>query len=227
LNGRFVFGVASLAYGIVALQAHHHVVGLLKIAGGAAILLPFTAGIGAALLAAAYLIAALLLVPPIVATPLVYNPWGNVFEQLCLLTGALLVFAGFSSAVKPRAAQRFGRIMIGACSASFALEQAFYLSATASLVPKWIPPNQMFWAYATTIAFALAAVALIVNRAPLLASRLLTAMIVLFGIIVWVPLIAGSPHALADWSEGAETFAIAGATWILADLLGGRSARRS
>jgi hypothetical protein len=84
----------------------------------------------------------------------------------------------------------------------------------------------MFWAYVTTIAFALAAIALIINQKSLLAARLLTAMIALFGIVVWLPSIVAHPHDLISWSECAETFAIAGATWILADLLTGRAARR-
>jgi hypothetical protein len=106
------------------------------------------------------------------------------------------------------------------CSVSFALEQAFYPQPTVSLVPKWIPPGQMFWAVATTVFFALAAVALVANRMALLAARLLTFMLVMFGLIVWVPLVIAGPHSHTNWSEIAETFAIAGTAWILADLLG-------
>ncbi|MGB9434255.1 MAG: hypothetical protein WBQ89_18565, partial [Candidatus Acidiferrum sp.] len=106
------------------------------------------------------------------------------------------------------------------CAASFTLEQAVYLGATAQLVPKWIPPSQMFWAVATTIAFAAAAMALVTNRMALVATRLLTMMIVSFGLLVWVPLVISDPHNHTNWSENAETFAIAGAAWILADLLG-------
>jgi hypothetical protein len=109
---------------------------------------------------------------------------------------------------------------LGICAASFTFEQAIYLHATATLVPKWLPPSQMFWALATTVLFALAAVALLTNRMALLATRLLTAMLVIFGLVVWVPLVFSGPHSHTNWSETAETFAIAGATWILADLLG-------
>jgi hypothetical protein len=37
---------------------------------------------------------------------------------------------------------------------------------------------------------------------------------------VWVPLLLSNPNSLTNWSETAETFAIAGTAWILADLLG-------
>jgi hypothetical protein len=115
---------------------------------------------------------------------------------------------------------RIGHILLGICAASFALEQAFYLGATAKLVPKWLPPSQMFWAVTTTVLFALAAVALLTNRMALLATRLLTMMLVIFGLLVWMPLLLSDPRNHTNWSETAETFAIAGTAWILADLLG-------
>jgi hypothetical protein len=77
----------------------------------------------------------------------------------------------------------------------------------------------MFWAVTTTGFFALAALALLANRMALLAARLLTMMVVSFGLLVWIPLIFSDPHNHTNWSENAETFAIAGAGWILADLL--------
>lgn len=146
--------------------------------------------------------------------------WGNFFEQFSLVTGAMVVYARLSSALSPESLHRIGRILLGICVTSFALEQAIYLRATANLVPKWVPPSQMFWAETTTVLFALAAVALLANRMALLAARLLTAMVVSFGLLVWVPLILSDPHNHTNWSENAETFAIAGAAWILADLLG-------
>jgi hypothetical protein len=159
-------------------------------------------------------------VPGIVAAPQIYNSWGNFFEQFSLLTGAAIVYARLSSAWSPETLNRIGRVLLGICAASFALEQAIYLDPTAHLVPKWIPPSQMFWAVATSVLFALAAVALLMNRMALLASRLLTMMIVSFGLLVWVPLLISAPHNHTNWSENAETFEIAGAAWILADLLG-------
>src|SRR5207249_5848112 len=114
------------------------------------------------------------LVPGIVAAPQIYNSWGNLFEQFSLLTGAAIVYAHLSSAWSPETLNRIGRVLLGICAASFTLEQAIYLDATVHLVPKWVPPSQMFWAVATTVSFALAAVALLTNRMALLASRLLT-----------------------------------------------------
>ena len=229
--GRHVFGVAALASGLITLAWHDYngwhqprylvyAAAAALIFGGAAIQFPRAAKTGAAVLGAAYLVFALLCVPGIVAKPQIYNSWGNFFEQFSLLTGAAIAYARLSSAWSPETLQRIGRILLGICTVSFTLEQAFYLRATASLVPHWVPPSQMFWAVTTTVLFALASVALLTNRMALLASRLLTMMIVGFGLLVWVPLVLSHPHSHTNWSENAETFTIAGATWILADLLG-------
>jgi hypothetical protein len=134
---------------------------------------------------------------------------------------ALIVFGAtrpndHEEAPKPA---RVGYVFFGVCVVSFAAEQMAYLSATAKLVPKWIPPGQMFWAIATTIAFGLAAVALLSGRSALLASRLLTIMIVGFGLLIWLPAVVSSPHVLFSWTESVETLAIAGAAWIVTDFL--------
>ena len=229
--GRHVFGVAALAFGLITLAWHDYndwhprryiiyAAAAALIFGGAAIQFRRTSKTGAAVLGAVYLVFALQCVPRIVATPQIYNSWGNFFEQFSLVTGAAIVYARLSSPWSPETLNRIGRILLGICAVSFTLEQAFYLRATATLVPKWFPPNQMFWAVTTTVLFALAAVALLTNRMSLLATRLLTMMLVGFGLLVWVPLLLSDPHSHANWSETVETFAIAGTAWILADLLG-------
>jgi hypothetical protein len=236
--GHCVFGLAALGFGLITLIWHdyknwdqwHYLLNAAngpvfvytaaaaQIFGGAAILLraPKT---GAAVLSTVYLVFTLLSIPPIVATPQIYNQWGNFFEQLSLMTGPAIIYASWSSAWSPQMLNRVGRILVGICAISFALEQAIYLDATAKLVPKWLPPGQKFWAITTTVLFALAALALLTNRMALLATRLLTVMILMFGLFVWIPLLLSNPHSHANWSESCETLAIAATAWILADLL--------
>jgi len=229
--GRHVFGVAAVAFGLITLVWHDYngwhqpryvvyAAAAALIFGGAAIQFRRTTKTGAAVLGAVYLVFALQCVPGIVAKPQIYNSWGNFFEQFSLVTGAAIVYARLSSAWSPETLKRIGRILLGVCTASFTLEQAVYFHPTVSLIPKWLPPSQMFWAVTTTVFFALAAVALLTNRMALLATRLLTMMLILFGLLVWVPLLLTDPHSHTSWSETAETFAIAGTAWILADLLG-------
>lgn len=239
--GRHAYGAAAIVLGALALywrnvdawqQLHPrgndpyrefvvYVVAAAAIGGGTAILWRRTAQLGAVVLGALYLVFAVFCVPLIFAAPLVYNSWGNFFEQFSIFSGAVIAYAGLASGRSPSAARiaHLGRTFFGISVVSFALEQAFYLRATADFVPKWIPPGQMFWAVATTIAFALAAVAIVSERQALLASRLLTAMILLFGILIWIPRLFANPHSHFNWSESVENLAIAGVAWILADYL--------
>jgi len=229
--GRHVFGVAALAFGLITLAWHDYngwhqprylvyAAAAALIFSGAAIQFPRTAKTGALVLGAIYLFFSLRCVPGIVAAPRIYNSWGNFFEQFSLVTGAAIVYARLSLRWSRETLNRIGRILLCICTASFTLEQAFYLDPTAKLVPKWLPPSQTFWAVTTTVLFALVAVALLTNRMALLATRLLTMMLVIFGLVVWVPLVVSDPHSHTNWSETVETFAIAGTAWILADLLG-------
>jgi hypothetical protein len=61
----------------------------------------------------------------------------------------------------------------------------------------------------------------------LLASRLNTAMLVGFLLLVWLPALFANPHSFVNWSEGLETLAIAGSAWIVADFLRHRRSAKS
>jgi uncharacterized membrane protein YphA (DoxX/SURF4 family) len=244
--GRHVYGLAAVAFGVIAVAGHDfnswqqirvlgnvphrevllYLAAAIEIFGGVAIQWPQTARAGTFALGAIYLIFALLWAPLIAAKPQVFDLWANFFEQFSLVSGALIVYASFSPGDSERGATaaRIGYICFSICVVSFTLEQLFYLSGTAEFVPKWIPPGQMFWAITTTIAFALAAIALLSGRSALLASRLLTAMIIGFGLLVWLPAPFTDPHKLINWAGNAENLAIAGAAWIVADFLSTRIA---
>jgi uncharacterized membrane protein YphA (DoxX/SURF4 family) len=239
--GRYAFGLAAIAFGIITLVWHDfngwqqirplgnvphreilvYLAAAIELLGGIAILWHRTARTAAIALGVLYLIFALMWVPDIIATPRNYDRWGNFFEQFSLVSGALIVYGtarGSDSARALRAAW-IGYVCFGICVVSFTLEQLFFLSGTASFVPRWIPPGQMFWAIFTTIALALGAIALLSRRSALLASRLLTIMFVGFGLLVWLPAPFGDPHNLMNWAGNAQNLAITGAAWILADFL--------
>ena len=236
--GRYVYGLATFGSGICALVWHNYdtlpavphrgiliyILAIIEILAGVAILWPGTARAGAVALGAIYLLFALLGVPLIIKHPLVYNNFGNFFEQFSYVSGALILYACSGPIALARTSRlaRIGYYSFGICVVSFALEQLFYLSSTASLVPKWIPPGQMFWAIATTSAFALAAIALLTGIMALLASRLNMAMLLGFLLLVWLPALFANPHSFVNWSEGLETLAIAASAWIVADFLGRR-----
>jgi hypothetical protein len=176
--GRHLLGVAAVGFGVIAWRWHdfnewHQLRSLwgapagpawvygaavTEIIGGLAIQARRTAGVGAALLGIVYLIFAVRWIPRIVAGPQVYDGWGNLFEQLALVAGALIVYGSAAEALaRPSKLAKIGYYLFGICVVSFTLEQLVYLEATAGFVPKWIPPSQMFWSVTTTLALALGA----------------------------------------------------------------------
>src|SRR6185437_14581542 len=216
--GRHVYGIAAIGFGIISFVWHDlaapwqqiqvfgnasrhevfiYIVAAIELLGGLAIQWRRTARAGAMLLATIFSIFALLWIPQAIAAPRVYDGYGNFFEQLSIVSGALIICATFSE--NPKRAAWLGRLayyFFATCVISFMLVHLFSFSAVVSFTPKWIPPSQKFWAVVTTIAFPLAAIALFTGRAALLASRLLTAMIIGFGLFVWLPRAFADPHQL-------------------------------
>lgn len=239
--GRHVFGAAAIFYGTLFLywrnsniwqqvQPFGHVphpeflavlAGAIQILGGLALVWRKTARIGAVALSALLLLFAVLWIPPIVAHRALVPDQGNFFEQLSQFCGALIACAMLAvTDSRPTAfAARLGYWLFAVSVVSFTWGQIYYFSPTVDLVPKWIPPSQTFWAIATTVAFGLAAIALLSGRLALLASSLLTAMLMAFGALVYLPTLFVDPHKLFIWTELAETFLIAAAAWIVTDYL--------
>lgn len=228
--GRSVFGLAAIAFGAFDLAytatAHAHTVlhdaviyasAAGQIFGGIVVQRKAAARLGSALLLAAYALYCLLLIPAVIATPLVFDPWGNLFEPATMAAAALVLFG------RRTAAAQAGWLLFTLCVITFAVYQAVHVQYTASLVPKWIPPGQVFWVIVTTIAFALAAIALLVRRLDVLATRLLAAMLLLFQVLIWIPAVIAQPRSAGMWSENVLNFAIAASCWVLADFLSTRS----
>ena len=236
--GRVVFGASSVLFGVIALMWHdaetwqslHRILSLplgaivgdglmiALIAGGIGLLFARTARVASIVLGVIYALFSLACIPGIIAAPRTYGQYDGFFEQFCLLCGAVAAYA----ATQPNAARsptlgQVARVGIGLCAIAFTLAQAVYLRATAGLVPTWIPPNQMFWAILTTIAFALAALAILINLRARLAMGLMGLMLALFGVLVWIPLLVAHPQAHLNWSEFALTVLITGATWTVAE----------
>jgi hypothetical protein len=239
LHGRILFGASAVLFGVIALMWHDAetwqtlrqiwsfpfgiIIGgclmTLQIAGGIGIQHPRTARVASVVLCVVYLCFSLACIPGIIAAPTIYAQYGSFFEQFSLLCGSTALCAATeANATTAIAFGRLARLGLGVCAISFTLSQMFYLRLTADLVPRWIPPSQMFWATLTTIAFALAALAILINRQARLAIRLMTLMLVLFGVLVWIPRLIAHPEAHLNWSEFALTFLIAGAAWMVADL---------
>ena len=239
LYGRMVFGTSAVLFGVIALMWYDSdtwqtlrqiwslpygtIIGrclmFVQISGGIGMQYTRTAHLASIVLGIIYLLFSLACIPGIIAAPTIYVHYGSFFEQFSLLCGAIALHAATEvNAARAVAFGRVARLGLGVCAISFTLSQILYLRATADLVPKWIPPNQTFWAILTTIAFALAAISILINRQARLAIRLVTLMLALFGVLVWIPRLIAHPETHLNWSEFALTFLITGAVWMVADL---------
>jgi uncharacterized membrane protein YphA (DoxX/SURF4 family) len=169
--GIYVYGTAAIALGVSGLvwtdfatnwqrvqeNVPHRgtlacIVAVYELAAGAAILWRRTARTGAMMLTILYSVFALLWVAQVAEAPWVYDGWGNFFEEFSLVIAGAVVYASLAPPESVWAAKtaQISRLF-GICAISFALVHLFNLSATASFVPRWIPPGQIFWAIATAV----------------------------------------------------------------------------
>ncbi len=87
------------------------------------------------------------------------------------------------------------------------------------MVPKWLPPTQEFWGYATGVGFVAAGVAILTGVQARLAAILLTAMLASFGLLANGPMLLADHSSHWNWTESAVNLAVIGAAWVVADSL--------
>jgi uncharacterized membrane protein YphA (DoxX/SURF4 family) len=206
-------GRAALAYAAAVFM----------LVAGAAIEWRRSAAWGAAALAAYYgLIVVILMNGRVVLTH--YSEFGaysGAAEQLAIASGALIVYAANAKIDAALAARltRLGQLAFGVCALLFGGAHFFYMNLTVPLVPKWLPPTQEFWAYATGVAHIAAGVAILTGVQARLAAILLTVMFASFTPLVHVPLLLADPSSHVNWAENALNVALTGAAWVVADSL--------
>jgi uncharacterized membrane protein YphA (DoxX/SURF4 family) len=199
----------------------------IELAAGLALLWPRTARAGALTLTIVFSIFTLLWVPKYLENLRNFDPLGNFFEEFSLVVAGAVLFASFSPAGSSVARREslIGRLY-GLCAISFGFGHIYYMPGILNWIPKWLPPSQVFWVYATTIGFFMAAAAILTGIMAPLASRLVTAEIVAFEVLVWIPKLVAGPHDHINWAGNAICIALAGAPWAVSDSIC-RAAQRS
>lgn len=250
--GRRVYGLGAIGLGIVGLvfgavspdwlpvpphlPAYHVLAygcAALLIVGGAAVNAPPRAHRGAAVggLVLAALFAALMVVfelPQALARPADWGGWQAVAESTAMALGGVLAYAlaPGTGALRAASLARLARWAFGACLLVFGVSHFLYARFTASMVPAWLPPSQLFWAWATGVAQLAAGVAMLSGVRARLAAILLTVMYAIFGLLVHLPSVVAAPSSLDNWTENAINFILMGAAWTLADSLAKARTRR-
>ncbi len=150
-----------------------------------------------------------------------FLPYESIAIQLAITAGGLIVYATNAKIDATLAARltRAGQLAFGICALIFGTAHFVYMNLTAPLVPKWLPPTQEFWAYATGIAHIAAGVAILTGVRARLAATLLTVMFASFTVLVHVPMLLATPSSHWIWNENAVNIALIGAAWVVADSL--------
>jgi uncharacterized membrane protein YphA (DoxX/SURF4 family) len=233
-----IFGLAAVALGLLGLvwgdfaavwqpvpkdlpgrTALAYAVAIAFLMAGLAMQWQRSTALGALALTALYSLGVILLhVPRVIAHPSVFVTWSGVAEQLALVAGGLVAYAYCAQleAANLTRLSQIGRLIFGVCLIVFGLAHLVYLAPTAEFVPKWLPPGQTFWAYATAAGHFAAGIAILSGILARTAAMLLTAMFVVFGILVHAPTIFIDPHTHFNWAANAINFALIGAAWVIA-----------
>jgi uncharacterized membrane protein len=235
--GLWSFGLAAILLGVVGFargdfatnwqrvqpgvpfrEALAYLAAACELLSGLAIFWRRTAQAGAIFLTILYSVFALLWVIQIFVSPLVYDSWGNFFEEFSLVTGGAVALTLLAPPHSFWAGKTYLFIRLyGICVISFGAEHFIYFLGAATFVPSWIPPGQKFWVAVTGTFFLMAAAAILSGVRAGLATRLLAIMIFGFEILIWAPKLVGAPHDHVNWAGNAISIALSAAAWIVSD----------
>ncbi len=191
---------------------------ILELAAGLALLWPRTARAGALALTILFAIFTLVWISTYLENLSHFDPLGNVFEEFSLTVAGAVLFASFSPAGSFFSRHQSGLARLYALSAiSFGIGHIYYFPGILSWIPRWLPPSQIFWEYVTTIGFFLAALAILTGILAPIASRLITAEILIFEILIWIPKLIAGPRDHTNWAGNAISITLTGAAWAISD----------
>ena len=239
--GGRVYGLGVMALGLVCLAwgsfdsgqpvpkdfparvALAYAAGAFMFVAGAAVEWRRTAAWGAAALSAYYALIVVILMNGrvLLGNFTEYGAYSGAAEQLAIAAGGLIVYAAGAKIDTALAARltRLGQLTFGVCAVLFGGAHFFYMNLTIPYVPKWLPPTQEFWAYATGLGHIAGGVASLTGGQARLAAILLTLMYACFTPLVHLPMLLADPSSHFNWSENALNLALVGVAWVVADSL--------
>lgn len=206
-----------------------YAVGVLLLAGGVLINLPRVAKWGAALLAVVFGVGLVLLDLTRLVTHLSgFDYWESSAEQVAMTLGGVMAFALLADMAAPTSALTLGicRRVFGLCLLIFGAAHFVFADFSATFVPAYLPPSQMFWVYLTGVAQIAAGLAVASDVMALLAARLLTLMYIIFGVLIHAPRVMSAAANHGNWVEFVVNLALVGVAWIVADSLAAKHANQ-
>ena len=172
---------------------------LLLMVGGGALLVRRTERLGAILLAGFYgLWVVAFHLPRALGSWQHIGAWNAPAEITYLAMGGVALFATGASTLRGTL-RRTARILAGASALVFGLAHFNYIEFTATFVPAWLPPNGVFWAWATGAGHFAAGLALVSGYQARLAVTLHAAMMGSFVLLVHLPRVIAHPEKHEEW----------------------------
>jgi uncharacterized membrane protein len=160
----------------------------------------------------------------------IFGPHPGRLNNACKdlgLSGAAFLFAGTQSETWKVSGKdkvfTLGRVLFAIAVAALGALHFAYPAFAPGVQPmsttiKFPLPGQPMWSYLTGVAFLAAAVAIFLNSKVRLAATLLGILILLFGLIVWVPWLAAHPQDVAGGNY-LKDMGLAGGALLLAGAL--------
>jgi len=224
IRGDFTVLWEPIPKAIPAREVLVYLCAVVSLASGAGLLWRRTAALAARVLLA-FLILWLLVwrIPGLFRLSLVEGTW-SCGKTVVMTAAAWVLFVwlatewdrrrlGFATGNK---GLRIARVLYALGLIPFGLAHFLFPGPTAALVPGWLPWH-MAWAYITGATFIAASLAILTGVFARWATALSALQMGLFGLLVWVPLVARGSLSAFQWGEVVITVALTAAGWVVAD----------
>jgi len=224
ITGEFTTVWQPVPKGVPAREVLVYLSALLSLASGIGLLWRRTAGLAARVLLASLVLWLLVWrVRALFLASFLEGSW-SFADTTVMAAGAWVLFAWFATdwdrqhlgfATGDKGA-RIARVLYGVGLIPFGYAHFANVKGTAGLVPGWLPWH-VGWAYFTGGTFIAAGIAILIGRFARLAAALSALQMGLFGLLVWVPILAAGSTNAFQWMEFATTLALTAAGWVVAD----------
>jgi uncharacterized membrane protein YphA (DoxX/SURF4 family) len=141
--------------------------------------------------------------------------WNAPAEITFLAMGGLALFASYLQGTRRDFMLKAARVLAGASAMVFGSAHFNYIDLTANFVPSWIPPSQVFWAWATGVGHLLAGFAMASDTLARLATTCLAGMMGSFALLVHLPRVINAPDNHAEWIMLAVSSALSGSALLI------------
>lgn len=150
--------------------------------------------------------------PRVMAAPTDPLMWLGFCEILAMASGALMLTATINGNTPVKVV---ARVVFALCPLVFGASHFLYPEFTASMVPAWIPPSQMVWAYATGAGHVAAGLAILTGVLARPAAGLLTLMFASFVVTLHGPRVMADTGNHAEWVMLGVALTLTGAAWAI------------